>query len=57
MDICMQVSFSETFNIVSADSVVNAVPIVVSKEVTWATNHCVADPTDSGSIVDALNNV
>jgi hypothetical protein len=33
MDICMQVSFSETFNIVSADAAVCCVPLVVSEEI------------------------
>lgn len=35
MDICMQVSLSESFNIVTADSITCAVPTVVSDEVDW----------------------
>jgi len=35
MDISMQVSFSETFNIVTADAVANYVPVVVSQEIGW----------------------
>lgn len=35
MDLGMQVSFSETFNIVSADMVSQNVPIVVSNEIEW----------------------
>jgi hypothetical protein len=36
MDIVMQVSFTESFNIISADATANDIPIVVSPEVTWA---------------------
>jgi len=49
MDIGLQVSFTETFNIVSADLVACGVPIVVSKEVNWAVPPH-ADPTDSNDI-------
>lgn len=35
MDISMQCSFSETFNIVTADAVNLNVPVVVSKEIKW----------------------
>jgi hypothetical protein len=35
MDLGMQVSFTETFNIVTADFVNNNIPVVVSKEVSW----------------------
>ena len=34
MDMCLQVSFTETFNIVTADAVANSVPVVVSSEMT-----------------------
>lgn len=36
IDISLQVSFSETFNLVAADSVACGVPIVVSEEINWA---------------------
>lgn len=36
MDMGMQISFSETFNIVAADFVFNKVPIVVSEDISWA---------------------
>lgn len=36
IDISLQVSFSETFNLVAADSVACGVPIVVSEEIDWA---------------------
>lgn len=54
MDISMQCSLSETFNIVSADAVSQSVPIVVSPEVSWASEVGVANPTSSVSIVEKL---
>lgn len=56
MDICMQVSFSETFNIVSADATAMGVPVVVSKEVQWAKTGF-AEPTsveDMAATLDAV---
>lgn len=35
MDIGLQVSFSETFNVISADMVTQGVPVVMSKEIPW----------------------
>jgi hypothetical protein len=57
MDVSMTVSFSETFNIVSADAVVCSVPLVVSPEVSWASSLCYADTNDTSSIVSALGKV
>lgn len=55
VDIGMQVSFSETFNIVAADMVMANIPIVVSKEVPWAV--CgTANPVDSRNMAAALMN-
>jgi len=54
MDICLQVSFSETFNIVSADAVSQSVPVIASPEVSWLGSYAMADPTDIGSITDAM---
>jgi len=51
MDVAMQVSFSETFNIVAADCVVSGLPIVVSPEIAWVTSWCQAEPTNSEDIV------
>lgn len=53
MDIGMQVSFSETFNIVTADLISEGVPIVVSKEVPWA-NNWICDPTSMKDILGGL---
>jgi hypothetical protein len=55
MDIGMQVSLSETFNIVSADFVSQDVPIVTSSEVGWMPKFFTAKATDSASIVRAMN--
>lgn len=55
MDICLQVSYSESFNIVSADCVTNGVPIVVSSEMKWMDHLFYADPNNSLSIVEAMS--
>lgn len=54
LDLGMQVSLSETFNIVSADLVSAGIPIVVSPEIEWAIPMSYAKPTDSESITRAL---
>lgn len=54
MDLGMQVSFSESFNIVAADFISNNIPIVVSPDISWASNLYKADPTSMQSIVDTL---
>ncbi len=54
MDIGMQVTFTETFNIVSADMAVCDLPIVVSEEVGWAHRLCKTSCTSSSDIVDRL---
>jgi hypothetical protein len=53
MDLGMQVSFSESFNIVVADFVFCGVPIVVSREVDWMPQWFWASQTTS-SMVDRL---
>ena len=54
MHLGLQVSFSETFNIVSADFVGEDVPIVTSAEVSWMPNVFTASPTDTATIVRAM---
>jgi hypothetical protein len=54
MDIGMQVSFSETFNIVGADLTNVGVPLVTSEELPWIHTFAVADCTDSEEIVGRL---
>jgi len=55
MDIGLQVSFSETFNIVGADIISQGVPLVGSREIPWAFTHFTADPTNSQDIAKRLN--
>lgn len=57
MEIGMQVSFTETFNIVTADFVSQGVPVVTSPEVWWLPSHVHADPTSAADMVDKLKRV
>ena len=55
IDIGMQMSLSETYNIVSADLVSMGVPIVVTKgEIPWTSNIFTASATNHRSIVNSL---
>ncbi len=54
MDLGLQVSFTETFNIVAQDFVVNNVPVVGSREVETLSPHYQADPTNSDDIAEKL---
>lgn len=54
MDYSMQVSFSETFNIVSADSVNVGVPVVASLQIPWMPDWTTADPNDATDIYNTL---
>lgn len=54
MDVSLAVSYSETFNIVSADATVSGVPIVVSAEIPWASQLSIADPNLLPSIVERI---
>lgn len=51
MDYGLQVSFSETFNIVAADFAHLHVPIVGSQEIEWMSSVYKANPTDLNNIV------
>jgi glycosyltransferase involved in cell wall biosynthesis len=50
MDLSLQASFSETFNIVCADAMACSVPVVASQEVPWVGEYAHADPTEIRSI-------
>lgn len=54
MDIVLQVSFSETFNIVAADAVSEGVPVVGSSEIPWLSPLLTADPTNGDDILERL---
>lgn len=53
-DVGMQMSFTETFNIVAADMVVAGMPIVVSSEIEWASHFSKAGSTNSYDIAHKL---
>ena len=55
MDLGMQVSLSESFNIVSADFVNSCVPIVVSDEMDWLPKWTHADENSTESIVRKMD--
>jgi hypothetical protein len=55
MDLSMQVSYSETFNIVSADAVSVGTPVVVSSEISWVPSMFHADPNDTESIIKGID--
>lgn len=57
MDLGLQVSFSETFNIVAADLVSVGVPVIGSREIPWMPMKCIANPTDSDDIVRMMMQV
>lgn len=54
MDLGMQVSFSETFNIVGADLISKGVPLVGSDEIPWLSSIYCAKPTMSEDISEKL---
>lgn len=54
LDMGMQVSLSETFNVVTADYVTAGLPVVVSDEVRWVHDSCKAKPDSITSIVETM---
>lgn len=54
MDIGLQASFTETFNIVAADFVSQGVPIVVSDEIFWMPSYFAVDETDAQAIYNKM---
>jgi hypothetical protein len=55
MDIGMQVSFSESFNIVTADFVTAGVPIVASDDIEWMPSLLKCTPTSHKAMIRRLN--
>ncbi len=55
IDLGMQVSLTETFSVVSADYVTAAIPMVVSKEVMWASKFSKAADDSIDDIVKRMN--
>lgn len=54
MDIGMQVSLSETFNLVTADLISQGVPMVTSEEIDWIGGDSFASTTDTQDIANTL---
>lgn len=55
IDIGMQASFSETFNIVTADMVNKYIPVVVSNDIRWVRDEFKVEPTSFNELVSKLN--
>jgi hypothetical protein len=55
MEVCMQVSLTESFNIVSADAVSMGVPLVGSSAITWLPRFSQAPTGDVHGIVEAMD--
>lgn len=54
MDLSMQFSFSETFNIVACDSLVGGVPTVGTGEIPWMSRFFTASPTSTRQMCISL---
>lgn len=54
MDLGLQCSYSETFNVITADFVMNDVPVVVSSEISWVSPEVFGDPNSSTDITGKI---
>ncbi len=54
MDLSMQVSLSETFNIVTADFVSQKIPVIVSEEITWVHEKYRTNCNNMNDIVETM---
>jgi hypothetical protein len=57
MDIGLQMSFTESFNIIVADLVSCNVPVVTSPEIRWVDEDFQAEPTSMEDIITKMNKV
>lgn len=57
LDVTMQVSFTETYNIVAADSIAAHTPVITSNEIVFVPNEFHADPVDANDMIDKLGAV
>jgi len=55
MDLGMQVSLTESFNIVTADFAASGVPIIVSPEIDWMPDTCKVTPYSVYSIMNKID--
>jgi hypothetical protein len=54
LDLGMQVSFTESFNIVTADLITAKIPMIVSDDIDWMPNLQRVSPTAHNDIVNKL---
>lgn len=52
MDLVVQVSYTESFNMITADAISNRVPVVVSEVIRWAPEEWKADADDVIDVAD-----
>lgn len=57
MDLGLQVSLTETFNIVTADFVKCGTPFVASPDIDWAPDYTIADPHKIEDIIEKMETV
>ena len=57
MDLCLQVSATETFNIVTADASAEGVPTVIGEAIDWLPKSWVANIDDAHEIAKTANNL
>lgn len=57
MDVGLQVSYTETYNIVAADHIQMGVPVITSDEIDWVASNFHANPNSSDDIVKVLTMV
>ena len=55
MDIGLQLSFTESFNIVTADFVISRVPIIVGKDIEWIGSYSKCDPNNTNEMIDMMD--
>lgn len=54
MDIGLQLSFTESFNIVTADFVASKVPVIVGKDIEWMNKYAKCDPNNVDKVVEKM---
>lgn len=57
MDMTLQVSFTETYNIVAADSISSGIPVITSNEISFVPSYLHAAATDTKDIVAKMTDL
>lgn len=57
MDLGLQISLTESFNLVTADYITAGIPIVVSNEIDWVSDQCIAKTGNTMDIVTTIDHV